>query len=48
MRSSKIGVVLWAAMGLAGLLVLAALVRRFSRRRTRTRVASERLADDDD
>ena len=47
-RSSKIGVVLWAAMGLAGLLVLAALVRRFSRRRTRTRVASERLADDDD
>ena len=47
-RSSKIGVVLWAAMGLAALLVLAALVRRFSRRRTRTRVASERLADDDD
>jgi hypothetical protein len=47
-RSSKIGVVLWVAMGLAGLLVLAALVRRFSRRRKRTRVASERLADDDD
>jgi hypothetical protein len=47
-RSSKIGVVLWVAMGLAGLLVLAALVRRFSRRRTRTRVASETLADDDD
>lgn len=47
-RSSKIGVVLWVAMGLAGLLVLAALVRRFSRRRTRNRVASERLADDDD
>jgi hypothetical protein len=47
-RSSKIGVVLWVAMGLAALLVLAALVRRFSRRRTRTRVASERLADDDD
>jgi hypothetical protein len=47
-RSSKIGVVLWVAMGLAGLLVLAALVRRFSRRRTRTRVASERPADDDD
>lgn len=49
-RSSKIGVVLWVAMGLAALLVLAALVRRFSRRRTRSRnrVASERLADDDD
>lgn len=47
-RSSKIGAVLWVAMGLAALLVLAALVRRFSRRRTRTRVASERLADDDD
>lgn len=46
-RSSKIGVVLWVAMGLAGLLVLAALVRRFSRRRTHNRVASERLADDD-
>lgn len=47
-RSSNIGVVLWVAMGLAALLVLAALVRRFSRRRTRSRVASERLADDDD
>jgi hypothetical protein len=47
-RSSKIGVVLWVAMGLAALLVLAALLRRFSRRRNRTRVASERLADDDD
>ncbi|KAA1395709.1 DUF6049 family protein [Aeromicrobium ginsengisoli] len=47
-RSSKIGVVLWVAMGLAALLVLAALVRRFSRRRRRTRVASERPADDDD
>ncbi|MEV7397954.1 DUF6049 family protein [Aeromicrobium sp. NPDC092404] len=47
-RSSKIGVVLWVAMGLAALLVLAALVRRFSRRRTSTRVASERPADDDD
>ena len=47
-RSSKIGVVLWVAMGLAALLVLAALVRRFSRRRNRNRVASERLADDDD
>lgn len=45
-RSSKIGVVLWVAMGLAGLLVLAALVRRFSRRRTRA--SSARLADDDD
>ncbi len=47
-RSSKIGVVLWVAMGFAALLVLAALVRRFSRRRSRSRVASERLADDDD
>lgn len=47
-RSSKIGAVLWVAMGLAALLVLAALVRRFSRHRTRSRVASERLADDDD
>lgn len=47
-RSSKIGVVLWVAMGLAALLVLAALVRRFSRRRNRSRVASERPADDDD
>ncbi len=47
-RSSKIGAVLWVAMGLAALLVLAALVRRFSRRRFRTRVAPERLADDDD
>jgi hypothetical protein len=47
-RSSKIGVVLWVAMGLAALLVLAALVRRFSRRRTRTRDAFDRPADDDD
>jgi len=47
-RSSKIGVVLWVAMGVAALLVLAALVRRFSRRRTRSRVASERPVDDDD
>lgn len=47
-RSSKIGVVLWVAIGLAGLLVLAAVVRRFSRHRTRTRVAPERPADDDD
>lgn len=45
-RSSKVGVVLWIAMGLAGLLVLAALVRRFSRRRDH--VSSEPLADDDD
>lgn len=45
-RSSKVGVVLWIAMGLAGLLVLAALLRRF--RRHHTRVTSERLADDDD
>lgn len=47
-RSSKIGVVLWVAMGLAALLVLAALVRRFSRHRSRARTPSERLADDDD
>jgi hypothetical protein len=33
-RSSRVGVVLWVAMGLAGLLVLAALLRRFRRRRT--------------
>jgi hypothetical protein len=47
-RSSKIGVVLWVAMGLAGLLVLAALVRRFSRRRTRTRTVFDIPVDDDD
>jgi hypothetical protein len=45
-RSSKVGIVLWIAMGLAGLLVLAALVRRF--RRQRTRVSSQQAADDDD
>jgi hypothetical protein len=44
-RSSKVGVVLWVAMGLTGVLVLVALVRRFRRRRTR--IVSERLADDD-
>lgn len=44
--SSKIGVVLWVAMGLAGALVLAALVRRFHRRRTG--MTSVRLADDDE
>jgi hypothetical protein len=46
-RSSSIGVVLWVAMGLAGLFVLAALARRFHRRR-RTRAASALSADDDD
>ncbi|MCW2750669.1 MAG: hypothetical protein JWR83_1779, partial [Aeromicrobium sp.] len=44
-RSSKIGVVLWVAMGLTGALVLVALFRRF--RRHRTRIVSDRLADDD-
>lgn len=44
-RSSKVGAVLWVAMGLTGLLVLGALFRRFRRRRTR--IVSERLADDD-
>jgi hypothetical protein len=47
-RSSKIGVVLWIAIGLAGLLVLASLVRRFSRRRTRTRTVFDIPVDDDD
>lgn len=45
-RSSRIGVVLWVAMGLAGLFVLVTLVHRFHRRRTRT--ATQQLADDDD
>jgi hypothetical protein len=44
-RSSKVGVVLWVAMGLTGVLVLVALFRRFHRRRTR--IVSERLVDDD-
>ena len=44
-RSSKVGAVLWVAMGLTGALVLVALVRRF--RRGRTRIASARLANDD-
>lgn len=44
-RSSRVGVVLWVAMGVAGLLVLVALVRRF--RRHSTRVSSERLPDDE-
>jgi hypothetical protein len=45
-RSSSIGVVLWIAMGLAGVFVLGALVRRFHRRRTAG--SSEQLDDDDD
>lgn len=45
-RSSSIGAVLWVAMGLAGLFVLAALVRRFHRRR-RTRAAADPVTDDD-
>lgn len=44
-RSSKVGAVLWVAMGLTGALVLVALFRRFRRRRSR--IVSERLADDD-
>ncbi|MDR7085529.1 hypothetical protein J2X11_000368 [Aeromicrobium panaciterrae] len=45
-RSSQIGVVLWVAIGLAGVLVLVALFRRFHRRRTGSST-TERLADDD-
>jgi hypothetical protein len=44
-RSSKIGVVLWVAIGLAGVLVLVALFRRFRRRHTPS--TTERLGDDD-
>jgi len=44
-RSSKIGVVLWVAIGLAGVLVLVALFRRFHRRRTAG--TAERPDDDD-
>ena len=44
-RSSKVGAVLWVAMGLTVALVLVALFRRF--RRHRTRIVSERLTDDD-
>jgi hypothetical protein len=45
-RSSSISAVLWVAMGLAGVFVLGALVRRFHRHRTGR--SSEPLADDDD
>lgn len=45
-RSSQIGVVLWVAIGLAGVLVLVALFRRFHRRRNASST-TERLADDD-
>ncbi len=45
-RSSKIGVVLWVAIGLAGVLVLVALFRRFHRRRNGSS-PTELLADDD-
>ena len=45
-RSSKIGVVLWVAIGLAGVLVLVALFRRFHRRRNGGS-QTERPADDD-
>jgi hypothetical protein len=44
-RSSKIGALLWVAIGLTIALVLVSLFRRF--RRHRTRIVSERLADDD-
>ena len=46
-RSSKIGVMLWVAMGLAGVFVLVALFRRFHRRRSSRNSTVERLADDD-
>ncbi|MBC7633010.1 DUF6049 family protein [Aeromicrobium sp.] len=45
-RSSKVGAVLWVAMGLAALLVLGALFRRF--RRYRNRATAVTLPDDDD
>ncbi len=46
--SSKIGVVLWVAIGLAGVLVLVAMFRRFHRRRTVRRTSTtERPVDDD-
>ncbi len=45
-RSSKIGVVLWVAIGLAGVLVVVAMFRRFHRRRTGSNT-TERPADDD-
>ncbi|QGG43077.1 DUF6049 family protein [Aeromicrobium yanjiei] len=45
-RSSSIGTVLWVAMGLAALFVLAALVRRFHRRRTAS--SAMPVGDDDD
>lgn len=44
--SSRIGVVLWVAMGLAGALVLAAIGRRFYRRRKA--MTSTPLTDDDE
>ncbi len=44
-RSSKIGIVLWVAIGLAGILVLVAMFRRFHRRRNGH--TTERPADDD-
>ncbi len=44
-RSSSISAVLWVAMGLAGVFVLLALVRRFHRRRNGS--PSEPLTDDD-
>ncbi len=46
-RSSKIGAVLWVAIGLAGAFVLVAMFRRFHRRRTGTSSTIERRGDDD-
>jgi len=43
-RSSKVGVVVWVAIGLAGVLVLVAMVRRFHRRNRSTQVQA---VDDD-
>ncbi len=45
-RSSKIGAVLWVAIGLAGALVVVALFRRFHRRRSPIKTF-ERPVDDD-
>ena len=45
-RSSKVGAVLWVAMGLAALLVFASLFRRFHRRRSQ--LVTQRTAQDDD
>ncbi|GAA3520082.1 DUF6049 family protein [Aeromicrobium panaciterrae] len=47
-RSSKIGVMLWVAIGLAGVLVLFAMFRRFHRRRSVSKSSTtDRPVDDD-